>query len=268
LKFVFLLLIFSSQWEHQQDTAAEVMKEFKRPEHRIIAEALGLTDRHFLTANQCWFGGGTAIVMKFGEYRRSLDVDFLCADADGYRELRTRAAHGVKAFFPEPVEAVRDFQIDQYGLRTVVRLKGQSIKFEVIREGRIKLQGHFDDDLNVSTLIPTDMFAEKLLANADRCQDRATAYRDAVDLGTLINVHGEIPVEALGKAQTAYGPDIQHKVAWVVNRLQDKDELRIAAEVLQMDVGGAVGAISALRNEGIRIWPDAGIGADPANVRQ
>lgn len=29
------------------------------------------------------------------------------------------------------VEAVRDFQIDQYGLRTIVRLQGQPIKFEV-----------------------------------------------------------------------------------------------------------------------------------------
>ncbi|WP_036241220.1 nucleotidyl transferase AbiEii/AbiGii toxin family protein, partial [Mesorhizobium sp. STM 4661] len=110
------------------------MKEFKRPEHRIIAETLGLMDREFLAANQCWFGGGTAIVMKLGEYRRSLDVDFLCADADGYRELRTRATErGVRAFFPEAVEAVRDFQIDQYGLRTVLRLKGQLIKFEIIR---------------------------------------------------------------------------------------------------------------------------------------
>nr|WP_281405533.1 hypothetical protein [Mesorhizobium sp. B2-6-1] len=64
--------------------------------------------------------------MKFGEYRRSLDVDFLCADADGYRELRTHAVQrGIRAFFPEPVEAVRDFQIDQYGLRTIVRLQGQ-----------------------------------------------------------------------------------------------------------------------------------------------
>jgi hypothetical protein len=115
------------------------MKEFKRPEHRIIAKALGLMDREFLTANQCWFGGGTAIVMKLGEYRRSLDVDFLCADADGYRELRTRATErGVRAFFPEPVEAVRDLQIDQYGLRTVVRLEGQLITFEIIREGRIE----------------------------------------------------------------------------------------------------------------------------------
>ncbi|TGQ23785.1 nucleotidyl transferase AbiEii/AbiGii toxin family protein, partial [Mesorhizobium sp. M00.F.Ca.ET.216.01.1.1] len=95
------------------------MKEFKKPEHRIIAEALGLMDREFLTAAQCWFGGGTAIVMKLDEYRRSLDLDFLCADATGYRELRTRASErGVRGFFSEPVDAVRDFQIDQYGLRT------------------------------------------------------------------------------------------------------------------------------------------------------
>jgi hypothetical protein len=77
------------------------MKEFRRPEHRIIGEALALMDRDILTANKCWFGGGTAIVMKFGEYRRSLDVDFLCADADGYRELRTHAVErGMRAFFP------------------------------------------------------------------------------------------------------------------------------------------------------------------------
>ncbi|RWC60607.1 nucleotidyl transferase AbiEii/AbiGii toxin family protein [Mesorhizobium sp.] len=240
------------------------MTKFKKPEHRIIAEALGLMDRRFLTANQCWFGDGTAIVMKFGEYRRSLDVDFLCADADGYRELRTCAAErGVKAFFPDPVEAVRDFQIDQYGLRTIVRLKGQSIRFEIIREGRIKLQGHYDHDLNVSTLIPADMFAEKLLANADRCQDRATAYRDAIDLGMLIGAYGEIPIEALGKAQTAYGTDIRHKVAWVVNKLQDKEELRNSADVLQMDASVAADAISVLREEGARIWPDAEIDERP-----
>lgn len=236
------------------------MREFRRPEHRIIGEALALMDRDLLTANKCWFGGGTAIVMKFGEYRRSLDVDFLCADADGYRELRTHAVErGIRAFFPEPVEAVRDFQIDQYGLRTVVRLRGQPIKFEVIREGRIQLQGHFDNDLRVPTLVAADMFAEMLLANADRCQDRATAYRDAIDLGILLGIYGSIPAEALGKAQTAYGADIQNKVAWVTNKLQDRDELRNAAEALQMDPDVANKAISALRDEGIRLWPDAGI---------
>ncbi|UCI06687.1 nucleotidyl transferase AbiEii/AbiGii toxin family protein [Mesorhizobium sp. B1-1-8] len=234
------------------------MKEFRKPEHRTIAEALKLMDRDFLTSAQCWFGGGTAIVMKLGEYRRSLDLDFLCADADGYRELRTQASErGVRAFFPQPIEAVRDFQIDQYGLRTVVRLKGQPIRFEVVREGRIDLRGHFDEDLGIPALVPADMFAEKLLANADRCQDRAVAYRDAFDLGMLVEAYGQIPAEALDKAQTAYGPDIERKVAWVVGKLRDKGELRDAAEALQMDLAVGTGAISALRKEAARIWPEA-----------
>ena len=233
------------------------MKAFGKPEHRIIAEALGLMDRDFLTATQCWFGGGTAIVMKLGEYRRSLDLDFLCADAGGYRELRTQASElGVRAFFPEPAEAIRDFQIDQYGLRTVVRLKGQPIRFEVVREGRIDLRGHFDEDLGVPTLVPADMFAEKLLANADRCQDRAVAYRDAFDLGMLVKAYGEIPTEALDKVQTAYGLDIERKVAWVVSKLRDRAELHRAADVLQMDVTVGSDAISALREEAARIWPE------------
>jgi len=235
-----------------------MMKAFGKPEHRIIAEALGLMDRDFLTATECWFGGGTAIVMKLGEYRRSLDLDFLCADAGGYRELRTRASElGVRAFFPEPVEAIRDFQIDQYGLRTVVRLKGQPIRFEVVREGRIDLRGHFDEDLRIPALVAADMFAEKLLANADRCQDRATAYRDAFDLGMLVKAYGRIPAEALDKAQTAYGPDIERKVAWVVGKLRDKSELRDAAEILEMDVTVGTDAISALGEEAARIWPEA-----------
>ncbi|TJV07334.1 MAG: nucleotidyl transferase AbiEii/AbiGii toxin family protein [Mesorhizobium sp.] len=241
------------------------MKEFTRPEHRIIGEALASIDRNFLFASQCWFAGGTAIVLKLGEYRRSLDVDFLCADATGYRDLRTLAVErGVRAFFPDPVEAVRDFQIDQYGLRTVVRLKGQQFKFEIVREARIPLQGHFDPDLNVPALVSTDMFAEKLLANADRCQDRSVAYRDAFDLGMLINAYGEIPGDAVDKAQTAYGADIRRKIAWVVNRLGETDELRHAARILQMEDDNALDAIAALRKEGIRIWPHAGIDNSPA----
>ncbi|TJV73855.1 MAG: nucleotidyl transferase AbiEii/AbiGii toxin family protein [Mesorhizobium sp.] len=237
------------------------MKAFGKPEHRIIAEALGLMDRDFLTANQCWFGGGTAIVMKLGEYRRSLDLDFLCADASGYRELRTRASElGVRAFFPEPVEAVRDFQVDQYGLRTVVRLREQTMRFEVVREGRIDLRGHFDDDLGIPALVPADMFAEKLLANADRSQDRAVAYRDAFDLGMLVRAYRQIPTEALDKAQAAYGPDIHRKVIWVVDKLRDKDELRDAANILQMDVAAGTDAISALRVEATRLWPQVGKG--------
>ena len=94
--------------------------EFKRQEHRTIAEALSLLDRDLFLDSQCWFAGGTAIVMLLGEYRLSLDVDFLCADADGYRRLRGAAVEkGLPAFFGPPVSPIREFRADQYGIRTV-----------------------------------------------------------------------------------------------------------------------------------------------------
>lgn len=237
------------------------MKTFQRPEHENIAEALRLMDRDLLARNRCWFGGGTAIVMKYGEYRVSLDVDFLCSDLMGYRELRNAAAQfGHRAFFPEPIEAMREFKIDQYGLRTAVRFNGQPIKFEIVREARISLDGELDRDIGVPMLTVADMFAEKLLANADRCQDRAVAYRDVIDLGVLVLNHCEVPIVAVEKAEAAYGSDIGRKVQWVANHLVSaRDEVAWAAGVLRMDVAYAAKAIAAARDEGRRLWPELGI---------
>ncbi|WP_246672915.1 nucleotidyl transferase AbiEii/AbiGii toxin family protein [Mesorhizobium sp. B2-3-11] len=93
------------------------------------------------------------------------------------------------------------------------------------------------------------MFAEKLLANADRCQDRAVGYRDAIDLGMLVSACREIPNDAVAKAQATYGQDVQHKVAWVVNKLRETVELSYAAEILQMQADKASDAISFLRTK-------------------
>ncbi|MGH8649638.1 MAG: nucleotidyl transferase AbiEii/AbiGii toxin family protein, partial [Burkholderiales bacterium] len=51
--------------------------------------ALGALDAEFLARNECYFGGGTRIVLSLGEYRESADVDFLCASRAGYRALRS-----------------------------------------------------------------------------------------------------------------------------------------------------------------------------------
>ena len=136
---------------------------------------------------------------------------------------------------------------------------GQPIKFEIIREARIALSGAVDDRIGVPVLSTADMFAEKLLANADRCMDRSVAYRDAVDLGRLIEAHGRIPGTALEKAVQAYGADIERKAVWVVNRLADRNQLWESAIALQMDRAAATNAIAAFRAECRRIWPHAAI---------
>ncbi|MFI0847691.1 nucleotidyl transferase AbiEii/AbiGii toxin family protein [Mesorhizobium sp. IMUNJ 23232] len=233
---------------------------FIRPEHKIIADMLRRMNRQVLTETRCWFGGGTAVVLLYGEYRRSLDVDFLCADVDGYREIRNIVvAGGQRTLFGDGVASVREARADAYGVRMFLEQVGQPIKFEIIRKARIALSGAVDDRLGVPVLSAADMFAEKLLANADRCMDRSVAYRDAIDLGRLIEVHGRIPDTALEKAIQAYGEDIERKAVWVVNRLADDNELREIAVALQMDRAVATSAISAFRAECRRIWPHAAI---------
>ncbi len=61
---------------------------FIRLEHKNISEVLAGMNQDRLLENKCFFGGGTAIVLKLDEYRLSLDIDFLCDQTDGYREIR------------------------------------------------------------------------------------------------------------------------------------------------------------------------------------
>lgn len=227
------------------------MTEFQRPEHTVIASLLRGLDHDLLMECRCWFGGGTAIVLTHGEYRRSLDIDFLCADRDGYRQLRSCFLEGKDgALFPSSVQLLREPVADTYGIRALLEYRGLVLKFEIIREGRIDLTGNRHAHLHVPTLSLDDMFAEKLLANADRCYDRAVAYRDAMDLGRLIRVHGDIPPAARVKAEAAYGADIGRKLRGIVSHLgQNPGEVEYAALTLDMELAVALDAIDALNQQ-------------------
>ena len=61
---------------------------FSRPHHQRILRILSSLNAEFLRQSECYFGGGTAIVMLLGEYRESLDIDFLCSSVEGYRAIR------------------------------------------------------------------------------------------------------------------------------------------------------------------------------------
>lgn len=238
---------------------------FKRPEHNIIAELLASMKQDVLIDSKCYFGGGTAIVLSLDEYRQSLDVDFLCADVAGYRELRNGffEARGVGSLFPGTARALRDVHADATSVRLLLEFRGQRIKFEIVREARIELAGEPHPSLVVPTLSVRDMFAEKLLANADRCFDRSVAYRDAIDLGHLVAAHGGLDAEAIAKAEHAYGNDIPRKMKGVLNLLLNKTEIRHATDVLDMDYSRTVEIIEGLRQAARATWPESGIEQDP-----
>ncbi len=189
-------------------------------------------DAPFLQEAKCYFAGGTAISLQLDEYRLSDDIDFLCADADGYRMVRESVFdHGLKEIFPHGIDALREPRSDQYGIRAILRVDRQPIKFEIVREGRIPLAGASVPDLPVPCLAREDLYSEKLLANVDRYLDGSTLSRDILDLMVMEQRWGPIPAESWKKAEHAYGAAV--KAAYIKakqelheNRVLFEDRLR------------------------------------------
>lgn len=209
---------------------------FDRPHHQRIAKLLASLNANFLAESGCYFGGETAIALSLNEYRESVDVDFLCSSLDGYRVLRntiTNASLG--DIVSQPVELVRDVRADRYGIRTFVRIDGTPIKFEIVSEGRIEITGSMHVMFGVPTLSQEDMYAEKLLANADRCVDQSAASRDAIDLAMLIEHWGPVPEAAWDKARRVYGRSIDNYYSKAIALVSDAGYLLSCLHKMQMD---------------------------------
>jgi Nucleotidyl transferase AbiEii toxin, Type IV TA system len=190
-----------------------------------VLEAL---DAPLLAQKGCLFGGGTAMALRFGEYRESIDIDFLVSEVAGYRELRglLTGPDGVAAIVRPgaSLQAVREVRADQYGLRTLLLVEATPIKFEIMLEARIALQppGPSDAVCGVATLTPLDMAASKLLANSDRWADDSVFSRDLIDLA-MMQPKGKLMKQAIEKAQGAYGDSIQHDLAKAIAQLLTRE---------------------------------------------
>ena len=211
---------------------------FRRDHHNRILSILTALDGGLFAEAECFFGGGTAIVLELGEYRESVDIDFLCAAQEGYRRLRTVAFGGrFDGFTKRPVKALREVRADQYGIRTVLEVDGLAIRFEIIREARVTLAGAMHPVFGVPVLSREDMFCEKLLANADRWHDKATSSRDIIDLSMMMLAWGGIPAAAWDKARGAYGDTVDRAYVGAVGMIGDRGWLAEAMGRMGMDAG-------------------------------
>lgn len=183
---------------------------FERPHHQRIARVLESLKASELRRAHALFGGGTAIVLSEGEYRESVDIDFICDSAEGYRELRSRVhAGGMDALLDAPIPLVREPRIDQYGIRCAFLVDAQPVKFEIIFEGRVALSdpGPQDQICGVAALTLDDRVATKLMANSDRWADDSVMSRDLIDLAMLTDT-GTLSAAGVGKAVQAYGESV------------------------------------------------------------
>lgn len=203
---------------------------FERPHHRRIARVLSVLDGDLLREANCLFGGGTAMALRFGEYRESVDMDFLVSDLNSYRRLRqllTGEAGFAGLLRPdgEKFRLAREVRADQYGIRTTLLVDDLPIKFEIVLEGRIELAAASGKDqvCGISTLTALDMATCKLLANSDRWSDDSVFSRDVIDLAMMSPA---LPLlrKALLKAQGAYGEAIARDRERAIERLQNRQD--------------------------------------------
>lgn len=183
---------------------------FERPHHQRIVRVLQALNADLLRQHQCLFGGGTAIALAHGEYRESVDIDFICSDVDGYRSLRSLVhGQGMGGLLRLPLPLARDPRIDQYGIRCAFEVDQRPIKFEIVFEGRVQLSAPVPDGqlCGVSTLAPQDQVATKLMANSDRWADEAVMSRDLIDLAMLTDTGALLP-SGVAKAVRAYGDSV------------------------------------------------------------
>ena len=214
---------------------------FERAHHRDVALVLQSLDPQVLLGRSCYFGGGTAMALRHGEYRESVDIDFLVSDLAGYRDLRQMlgGAAGLEPLVRPgmKVEPVREVRADQYGIRTHVRSGASVIKFEIVLEGRIQLEppGEADFVCGLASLAPIDLAAEKLLANADRWRDDAVFSRDLIDLA-MQGASRPLLEAACAKAEAAYGASVRASLAAAVQALRERrHRLDECMKALSMD---------------------------------
>ena len=220
---------------------------FDRPHHQRIARLLESFDGQVLREHQCLFAGGTVMALRFGEYRESVDVDFLVSDLAHYRELRS-AMTGHKGLGTitrpglPPLQPLSELRADQYGIRTRIAIDGHPIKFEIVYEARIALEAPTDADqvCGIATISPLAMATSNLLANSDGWADDGVFSRDLIDLA-MMRPSLALLRDAVAKAQGAYGVAILRDLQRAIETMRArKGRLERCMEVMAMDGPPAV----------------------------
>lgn len=127
------------------------------------------------------------------------------------------------AIFKEKIFLHREVRTERDAIRTYIQEdeKAAPIKFEIIVEGRIALDGAMDAALGVPILSPVCAVAEKLLANADRGRAKEHRSRDVIDLAFVsLELDEATFLAARQLAQVPYGQSIDRELGEVLKMLE------------------------------------------------
>jgi hypothetical protein len=197
---------------------------YRRACHRVVRSVLQSLDAKFLAHCSCYFGGGTQIALQLDEFRESRDIDFLCSDRTGFRRLReTVTSESLGSILAKSLPLAREVRADRDGIRTFFAIGADKIKFEILLEARIDLDGAMSKTLRVPALTLDSLVAEKFLAMTDREADESTFSRDLIDLAYLADWHGSRALlPGKRKAEAVYGRAVSLALAAGLAALSSK----------------------------------------------
>lgn len=215
------------------------MCNFKHNHHHRIVSLLNRLNADFLKKADCFFGGGTAIVLLLNEYRQSVDIDFIISSRQGYAMIREAIhAHGLAGIMLDAVPLHGDIRTDRDKIQMWLNPDDQrAIKLEIVYEARIDVTGE-TSPWGIPVLSKVDMYAEKLLANADRWHDKSSSNRDILDIAMMLEHWGPIPSQAWQKTTEIYGQSIYHAFIKAIMRLEDQRYLKQCIHSMQFEAEG------------------------------
>lgn len=223
---------------------------FKRAHHQRIARQLAGFNRSLLAAAHCYFGGGTAITLQLDEYRESQDIDFLCSSRDGFRLLReTVTQQSLGDLLTSPADYRRSVRSERDKISTFLVVDDVPIKVEFLLDINLDIEGVHLPEFPVPVVSRNDLFAEKLLANADRGLDRSFLSRDLIDLSMMEKGWGPMPAEAWARAVAAYGQQqISRSLEQTARLIGDRNYLAGCLKLMRMEAELLDGILAQVAN--------------------
>ena len=220
------------------------MAHYKRQHHNLIDQVLRSLNSELLAIHECYFAGGTAIALKYDEFRESVDIDFLVSNPECYGKLRNLLFGKGLSPIVETGYVLQHTEVrsDRYGIRTSVLLENTQIKFEIVPIDLLKLDRPKASDAisSVMSITDTDMIATKMIANAFRGSDKAYYNRDLLDI-VFMNPVAKLLQNGRDKALDAQGDIVLNNFKNEADKLlADKAWLEICLHKLDINTNIAV----------------------------
>lgn len=142
--------------------------------------------------------------MQFGVFRQTRGINLVCASRAGFIALRNEVSKdSLGSLFCTDQQLSHSYlgTYDHAGFSGSIQLQSTSlsrvnVRYRVIFEPRIDLEGEVHPAYKVPVLSRSHLFVAKLLSNADRALLPRVSLNDMVDLAVMIADEGQIPPQA------------------------------------------------------------------------